>query len=142
MANGKVKRWRKILYEENGFPDNYTPKESFLAAIERNKNIQLYTKWECFCGAAVVGKEVSLVIIFWCCYCSLLSQQIEAKTLLLIMSSLLLFWQITTMKLREIMSALKTTLQFSTIGFALSPVLYNLTSSISTDTIHTTAGLS
>lgn len=141
MANGKVTRWRKILYEENGFPDNYTPKESFLAAIERNKNIKLYTKWECFQGAAVVGKEVSLVIIFWCCYCSLLGQELDPERLLILMAISLLIWQMLSLRMSTIISALRTTLQFSVIGWALSPVLYNLTSSISTDTLHTTAGL-
>jgi len=48
MTNGRTKQWRKVLYENGGYPDNYTPPESFLAAIERNKNLRLYTKRECF----------------------------------------------------------------------------------------------
>jgi len=36
-----------------------------------------------------------------------------------------------------IWSGIKTTLFFLTVGFALSPVLYKLTDTISTDTIHT-----
>ena len=80
--------WRKVLFEKNGFPDNYTPEESFLAAIERNKNLRTYSKRECFQvkkiniwekknlnifskwlkGAAVVGREFSLLITFWALY--------------------------------------------------------------------------
>ena len=41
-----------------GFPDNYTPTESFLAAIEKNKDLRLYSLQECLQGAAEVGKEV------------------------------------------------------------------------------------
>ena len=41
-----------------GFPDNYTPTESFLAAIEKNKDLRLYSLQECLQGAAKVGKEV------------------------------------------------------------------------------------
>ena len=45
-----------------GFPDNYTPTESFLAAIEKNKDLRLYSLQECLQGAAKVGKEVGRVV--------------------------------------------------------------------------------
>ena len=85
MSNGKVKKWRKTLYEDNGYPDNYTPPESFLAAIEKNKNLRVYSLWECFSGAAEVGKELSVVIIFWCCYKFLKTDLLLPETLLVIM---------------------------------------------------------
>lgn len=148
MSNGTVKKWKKILYEDNGYPDNFTPNECFLAAIEKNKNVRLYTLFECFRGAAEVGKEMSLVVIFWCCYSSLLSQDLSPKTLLLVMGFVLIFgftfhlWMTEQLTLPSLVYGLKTTLLFSTIGWALSPVLYKLTDSVSTDTVHTTAGAS
>ena len=34
--------WRKVLYgQTHGYPDNYTPRHSFLAAIQRNKNLKV-----------------------------------------------------------------------------------------------------
>ena len=60
--------WRKTLYERTGLPDNYTPPESWLAAIQRNKNLRLYSRRECLAGAAVLGRELSLVITFWSLY--------------------------------------------------------------------------
>jgi hypothetical protein len=60
--------WRKTLYERSGLPDNYTPAASFLAAIQRNKDLRLYSRRECLQGAAIVGRELSLVITFWSLY--------------------------------------------------------------------------
>jgi hypothetical protein len=60
--------WKKTLYERTGLPDNYTPKESFLAAIQRNKGLRLYSRTECLQGASVLGRELSLVFTFWSLY--------------------------------------------------------------------------
>jgi len=145
MSNGKVKKWRKTLYEDNGYPDNYTPPESFLAVIEKNKNLRVYSLWECFSGAAEVGKELSVVIIFWCCYKFLKTDLLLPETLLVIMLCLvmvgyLLFTSLVrNVNLTGLLAGIKTTFLFTIIGFALSPVLYKLTDTISTDTIHTMA---
>ena len=87
--NGKMKKWRKTLYEDSGYPDNYTPPEYFLAAIERNKNLRAYSLWECFSGAAGVGQELSVVIIFWCCYKFLKTDLLQPEVLLVTMLGLL-----------------------------------------------------
>jgi len=148
MSNGTVRKWKKILYEDNGHPDNFTPKECFLAAIEKNKNIRVYNLFECFNGAATVGTEVSLVVIFWCGYYSLESGQLSPYHLLVSIFSLMIVGYVThlgltrQLRLHSLLSGLRTALLFSTIGFAMSPILCNLTDSISTDTIHNMAGTS
>ena len=145
MTNGKLRSWKKVLYEDNGFPDNYTPKEYFLAAIEKNKNLVVYSMRECFCGAAMVGKEMSIVIIFWCCYSALKTGVLQPHALLgslLVMitgTGILCFSFHRKFQMGEIFAGLKTSFLFISIGFALSPVLYKLTDSISTDSIHTMA---
>ena len=53
-ATGKT--WKKVLYEQNPFPDNYTPDECFLAAIEKNKNLHKYTFKQCLQGSCQVIK--------------------------------------------------------------------------------------
>ena len=59
MTNGTVRKWRKVLYEDSqGFEDNFTPTGSFLAAIEKNKGVRVYTRTECLAGAGRVGNEV------------------------------------------------------------------------------------
>ncbi len=50
--------WRKVLYERGKFPDNYTPDQCFLAAIERNKNLHKYTFRQCLLGASQVKIHV------------------------------------------------------------------------------------
>jgi len=145
LLNGGVKRWKKVLYEDNGYPDNYTPPEYFLAAIEKNKNLVVYSLWDCLCGAAKVGKEISIVLIFWCGYSALKTGILQPHALLGLVLALLIGTGIVfcgvkrRLNLSELVAGLKTTFLFISIGFALSPVLYKLTDTISTDTIHTMA---
>lgn len=46
--------WKKVLYEQNPFPDNFTPDECFLAAIEKNKNLYKYSFKQSLEGACQV----------------------------------------------------------------------------------------
>jgi len=75
--------WKKILYERSGLPDNYTPKESFLAAMERNKDLRVYGRRECLAGASLLGRELSLLITFWSLYLYLRCLEILYQFLLL-----------------------------------------------------------
>jgi hypothetical protein len=52
-VTGKI--WKKVLYQQNPFPDNYTPDECFLAAIEKNKNLHKYTFRQCLQGSCQVN---------------------------------------------------------------------------------------
>jgi len=142
MTNGKVKAWRKTLYEDHGYPDNYTPPEYFLAAIEKNKNLRVYSLSECFSGAAEVGQELSVVIIFWSCYKFLKTDILQPQVLLGMMLGLLVLGCVFCGRkatVSGVLAGIKTTCFFTIIGFALSPVLYKLTDTISTDTIHSMA---
>ena len=66
MTNGSVKKWRKVLYEDNqGYDDNFTPTGSFLAAIEKNKGVRVYTRAECLAGASRVGNEVRVIVCYY-----------------------------------------------------------------------------
>jgi len=137
MANGKT--WKKCLYENSGFPDNFTPEESFLAAMHKNKNVRLYTKTECLQGGAVVGREVSIVTTFWSLYLYLSRRDIESEQLILSLSIVLCIGYLQYLRkvsLASILSGAKTVILFLVVGYAVSPVLYKLTDSISTDTIH------
>ena len=67
MTNGRVPKWRKVLYEDSqGFEDNFTPTGSFLAAIEKNKGVRVYTRRECLAGAGRVGNEVRVNLAIMC----------------------------------------------------------------------------
>jgi len=137
MSNGT--KWQKCLYQNSGFADNYTPEESFLAAIHKNKNLRLYTKKECLQGGAVVGREFSIVITFWSLYLFLSEGIVESEQLILSLCIVLCigyFQYLRKVSLDSILSGVKTTILFLMLGYAVSPILYKLTDTISTDTIH------
>jgi len=142
MTNGTVRKWRKVLYEDSqGFEDNFTPTGSFLAAIEKNKGVRVYTRAECLAGAGRVGNEVCCVLVFWSVHQLLLRKLLSPSSLLAAMAlALLVLGLHRRLTLgSSLLRGLSTSLLFSIIGFALSPVLSKLTDSISTDTIHSMA---
>ena len=63
MNSGKPRKWRKVLYDRDpNVPDNYAPREFFLAAIERNKNLHKYSFGACVKGSCQVTLQVRLKI--------------------------------------------------------------------------------
>lgn len=148
MSNGKVRKWRKVLYDNAGFPDNYTPEEAFLAARRYNENLVTYSLGSCLSGGAEVATQLSLVIIFWSCYkfIKLGSVSPASLTLCVMSVSVLGYLCIIVMRsqntLASLMAGLKTSFLFTVTGYSLSPVLHTLTDSISTDSLHTMAASS
>ena len=148
MSNGKVKKWRKILYDNAGFPDNYTPEEAFLAARRFNENLVTYRLRDCLGGGAEVATQLSLVIIFWSCYRLIKVGSVSPGSLtLLVMGVSVLGYLVIILTrsedtLSSLMTGLKTSFLFTVTGYALSPVLHTLTDPISTDSLHTMAATS
>ena len=146
----KERPWRKVLYDNAGYPDNFTPPEYFLAARTYNQNLVVYTRGQCLAGAARVATQISDVIIFWCCYNYIKSGDIQPLTVLMLTLSLSLLGFLVTVlvvgpSIRQTAwawQALKTTFLFVMTGYASSPVLHNLTESVSTDSVHTMAASS
>ena len=87
MSNGKVKKWRKVLYDNAGFPDNFTPEEAFLAARRYNENLVTYSLQSCLSGGAEVATQLSLVIIFWSFYKFIKSGSLSPASLTLCVTS-------------------------------------------------------
>lgn len=145
MSEEEQRPWRKVLYNNAGYPDNYTPAECFLAARTYNQNLVVYSRSQCFSGAAGVATQISDVIIFWCCYNYLKSGDIQPFTILMIILCLTVLGFLIIVLLVgssfsvDAWKALKTTFLFVMTGYALSPVLHNLTESVSTDSIHSMA---
>ena len=150
MTNGNVApperptQWRKILYEtNNNFSDNYTPQECFLDAIERNKNLPTYSFQDCLSGACQLAIQVNLVVLFHVGYFALESKLISTSSLFLVviaicvLSYAFLYIQFGI----GLVKSLRRVLIYVFFGLGLSPMLYRLTSTIYTDTIHTTSGV-
>ena len=147
MSNGKVKKWRKVLYEEQGYPDNYTPEACFLSGRTFNQNLVSYSLYQCLEGGGEVSVHISLVIIFWCCYTFIKSSVVSPSTvtmtsMMVSVSVYLLIISTVSTSFKDIIKTVRTTFLFLTTGYCLSPILYTLTDSISTDSIHTMAGSS
>ena len=148
MSNGKVKKWRKVLYDNAGFPDNYTPEEAFLAARRYNENLVTYSLGSCLSGGAEVATQLSLVIIFWSCYKFIKLGSVSPASLTLCVMSVSVLGYLCIIVTRSqntlasLMAGLKTSFLFTVTGYSLSPVLHTLTDSISTDSLHTMAASS
>jgi len=146
------KQWRKVLFERGSFPDNYTPDKCFLAAIRRNKNLHNYSFHQCVLGASQVALQVCVVTLFSLVYISLDNEGIS-NHLVLLLSAISAILGYVSMRLRDFFAkAWKVSLAsikedfkhvslFLFFSFSFSPVLYKLTDTIATDTVHTTAGM-
>jgi len=141
--------WQKVLFRRpNNFPDNFTPDECFLAAIKRNQNLHKYTFRQCFQGACQVALQMSMVLFFSMAYVALNENTKNSNHLLglaAISSTLgylcLRFQDNETFTIGSYLKDLQHVSIFLFYSFSFSPVLYKLTDTISTDTIHTTAGV-
>ena len=144
MSETGQRPWRKVLYDNAGYPDNFTPAECFLAARTFNQNLVLYTWTQCLTGAARLATQISDVIIFCCFYNHLKSGDILPSTILMMTFSLSLVGFVPLVLRHQgwAWQAVKKTFFFVMTGYASSPVLHNLTESVSTDSIHSMAGSS
>lgn len=144
MWTKKKKPWRKNLYENNGYPDNYTD-SSFLEELKTNINIQEICFREAFLGAGLITQQFSVVVNFVVLYIYLYNFWIQPETLFvqssLITVNIYLLQRIILSKgstLAMLAKDIKTCIIFLAFGYFLSPILKTLTETISTDTIYTT----
>ncbi|KAI3415957.1 hypothetical protein GPALN_005518 [Globodera pallida] len=147
--NGDCHRWEKVLYKRQPFPDNHTDETLFLDQLRTNVGLVHYSFLSAFCGACVVMAHLDLVVLFLCCFELVQSDAIGPLALfwigagvaftLLVFSGLLQstpVFRITSSEFVEHCRTLATILAF---GYAFTPVIRTLTTSISTDTIYASA---
>lgn len=136
------KPWKKNLYDNLEYPDNYTDK-SFLMELRKNIEIKQLTLWQCISGTTVVIEEICVVTLFVLIFVYLHNQWFDPKVVFLNTSTLTLlgfiyyrlsFGKTLSTPVRE---EIKTLLIFLVFGYIFSPVLHTLTDTISTDTIYT-----
>lgn len=134
----KKKPWKKNLYENEGYPDNYTDK-SFLDELKKNINVRQVALEEAFLGAGLVTQEFCLVVLFVVAFTYLHNDLVPVELILgqsslVFLLSYLIFIYKESGRLRDV----RTVLVFFIFGYLLAPVLKTLTESISTDTIYAT----
>lgn len=140
----KQQTWKKNLYENVDYPDNYTDK-TFLEELKKNVHITEISPLTAVLGAGLVTQEICIVVLFVIIYVYLYNGWIEPETVF-VQSSLvaaigyLMYRIVLTNKnyYEALVKDLRTVLIFVVFGYVLSPVLKTLTDTISTDTIYAT----
>ncbi|XP_060534672.1 phosphatidylinositol N-acetylglucosaminyltransferase subunit C [Cylas formicarius] len=141
--NATRKPWRKILYENQNYPDNYTDKNIFLRDLRKNIDFKEVSFWEAVFGANLLLQEFCTVVLFFIIYFYIVNKWTEPSVILNITSCLtLLGFLLYLLKFKgsikqKLGHDLRTVLTFVVFGQLFSPVLHTLTDTISTDTIYT-----
>jgi hypothetical protein len=138
----RKRTWKKNLYENTDYPDNYTDK-TFLEELKKNVHITEISPLTAVLGAGLVTQEMCIVVFFVIVYVYLYNGWIEPETVF-VQSSLVaavgyLTYRIllTNKNYYDVMvKDLRTVLIFVVFGYVLSPILKTLTDTISTDTIY------
>ena len=133
-------KWRKILYENQGYPDNFTDK-TFLQDLRKNINYQEVSFTDAVLGASKIVQELCTVIIFVLIFFYFYNEWMNPNVVLMfssIMSITMYILYISKCSFWHIMQDVRTVFIFYGFGRFFSPVLYTLTDTISTNTIYTT----
>jgi len=135
-------QWRKILYEDQGFPDNYVD-ASFLEELKKNLHVRSYSYSTLVYASLSVTQQLSSVGLFVSLFFSMEDHSLSPQLLWLISSSITLaaytIHQVFIRKedkYKSLHQHLRTGLLFQGFSYSLSPVLVSLTETISTDTIY------
>ncbi|CAH1170342.1 unnamed protein product [Phaedon cochleariae] len=137
------KPWRKVLYEKQPYPDNYTDEKMFLRDLKKNIDIKEITFLEAVAGASLLLQEFCNVVAFVLIYFYILYEWIDPFVILVSMgiSTVLGFiyyrFFLSNSVENRIGSDLRTLITFIVFGRLFSPVFHTLTDTISTDTIYT-----
>ncbi|XP_039286754.1 phosphatidylinositol N-acetylglucosaminyltransferase subunit C [Nilaparvata lugens] len=131
--------WKKNLYENEGYPDNYTD-PSFLEELKKNINLRQVTLTNAFLGAGLVTQELCLVVYFVVAFTYLYNEWITAECIFFWSNAISLscYAYYVYNDSVGIVKHLKMVVIFTLFGYILSPVLKTLTETISTDTIYAT----
>ncbi|XP_067002309.2 phosphatidylinositol N-acetylglucosaminyltransferase subunit C [Anabrus simplex] len=136
-----MKKWKKNLYENEGYPDNYTD-VTFLDELRKNVNVENVSFRCAVLGAGLVTQEICTVVLFAVVFVYLYNEWINPETVLFQSSIITALGYIIHRILgtsdsyySTLVKDLRTVLIFLVFGYVLSPILKTLTDTISTDTI-------
>ncbi|CAK5041475.1 unnamed protein product [Meloidogyne enterolobii] len=141
--NQQFIKWEKVLYKHQPFPDNYTDDALFLDQLRKNVNVVKYSIVESIRGGAIVMSQVDLhsnfSVIFEFCrleFCGSKTILLINLIICLILLSFVTFYKCFYINLKNHWQTLFTIFTF---GYAFTPVIRTLTTTISTDTIWASA---
>ncbi|KAG8230312.1 hypothetical protein J437_LFUL000582 [Ladona fulva] len=154
----KPKPWRKNLYDNKGYKDNYTD-ESFLEELRKNIHFQEVHYRAAFIKAGLVTQQLCVVVLYSLLFASMDVGWIEPVTVLYLcgITTTLGYIIRTFLSPRferschnsskasfsggSIFTDLVTVIKCLALGYIVSPVLKTLTETISTDTIQAAAAI-
>ncbi|GAU98914.1 hypothetical protein RvY_09990 [Ramazzottius varieornatus] len=133
---------RRVLWKNQGTPDNHTDDETFLKELRTNVNLKTYTFFEAVRGTAVLVQQVCLAVLFVLIYVYIYEKRIDAFQVIFALSIQLAFgnaWYRRMQGMSDIFPSKKemhTCLVIYGFAFGVSPILSTLTRTVSTDTIY------
>ncbi|KAH8748382.1 phosphatidylinositol N-acetylglucosaminyltransferase-domain-containing protein [Hyaloscypha finlandica] len=69
--------WKKLLWVNQSYPDNYTDQETFLEHLQRNPRLQPYDFWPLVADSTVIVQHVCSVIIFVVCFVGIFQERVS-----------------------------------------------------------------
>lgn len=139
MTTSRKKPWRKVLYENHEYEDNYTD-SSFLNDLQKNRDLRFVGYIDAIQGAAKLSQQITTVIIFMMLFYLMYIEETSPKSVIVQTTALTVLGYVyfifeTKGSIQGIFKDSKTVLGVLVFGFIFSPLLHTLTDSISTDTI-------
>lgn len=135
-------RWRKVLYDNPGTPDNYS--QDFLADLRINLFLEKLNLIDVIIDSGSLFQQLCHVSVFVAVYFYLLLNWISPGLLCSALFSLLLlgyaaYWACKgkhEKRLSQIAFEIRTGIVFFIFCFLLAPILHTLLASVSTDSIY------
>ncbi|KAK3394282.1 phosphatidylinositol N-acetylglucosaminyltransferase-domain-containing protein [Podospora didyma] len=73
----RQKRFQKLLWVKQSYPDNYTDQATFLENLQRNPRVQPYDFWPLVADSTVIVQHVCSVIIFVVCFVGIFQERVS-----------------------------------------------------------------
>ncbi|SPO03899.1 related to pig-c protein [Cephalotrichum gorgonifer] len=76
----KRRNWKKLLWVDRAYPDNYTDQATFLEQLQRNPRLQPYDFWPLVADTTVIVQQVCSVIIFSVSFVGIFQERVSHVT--------------------------------------------------------------
>uniref|UniRef100_A0A336MYW8 CSON006625 protein n=1 Tax=Culicoides sonorensis TaxID=179676 RepID=A0A336MYW8_CULSO len=134
MLKHKRKPWKKNLYENQGYEDNYTD-PSFLKELATNKDLKIFTYIEAVRGASRLVFQGSCVTFFLIIFYYLYDNRVSPQAVFLYSSIATVFGYLCyigkKINLSTCIENSRTGICVLVFGYIFSPLLHTLTDTIS-----------
>ncbi|KAK3500762.1 phosphatidylinositol N-acetylglucosaminyltransferase-domain-containing protein [Neurospora crassa] len=73
----RQRRFQKLLWVKQSYPDNYTDQATFLEKLQRNPRVKPYDFWPLVADSTVIVQQVCSVIIFVVCFVGIFQERVS-----------------------------------------------------------------